>query len=576
MASATPTATATIPELNFKPSSFPPPEKVPLKKSLQKKALFLKIVGYAIRLYYEHLSRSARNSLRVRFAKPIRVPTSSSTSPDGKPSQDGDEESLAGSPSSPSTGDGIHNIVILGASFAGFFAARLIADQLAPYLLPSNSPPNIKGYRIIIVEPHTHLHFTWVLPRFSVVAGHEDKAFIPMNRYLAEYEADGRVSFVHARAEKVEEGRVKLDNGEVLGYEYLLICTGQGPPKGLKGVDGPVAAMAPGKAVGTQGLPSRVAADDKETATVLLQGLQAQIKAADRIVVVGGGAAGVELATDAAQLYPAKQISLVHSRSAVMNRFGVELQTAALNALVDLGVDVILNERVVGQSKTGASTTITLSSGRLLTTDLLINCAGASPTTSYLSAYPDLMTPDGYVTISPTTTVLSSKGTTPLPRVFAAGDVVDASSFGVVNPNARSAMRQATIAADNISRLALSSLTNPSEPLDRVKLREYQPHFAEAVIKLTLGLDKSVTCYGVGDTELHFQAKEPDLELMCASSWSHWGVTPYVDGVFDEALANRRIGSAGDGVGGIENGGAEGIKDMVVETVVQKADAAQV
>jgi hypothetical protein len=49
-----------------------------------------------------------------------------------------------------------------------------------------------------------------------------------------------------------------------------------------------------------------------------------------------------------------------------------------------------------------------------------------------------------------------------------------------------------------------------------------------------------------------------------------------VDGPFDEAVTNRQTGSAVDGVGDVENGGAEGIKDVVVETVVQKADVAQV
>lgn len=62
-----------------------------------------------------------------------------------------------------------------------------------------------------------------------------------------------------------------------------------------------------------------------------------------------------------------------------------------------------------------------------------------------------------------------------LPNVFACGDVTD---IGTSNPNSRVAMRQAMIAADNIVLAAKGKKFRYS----------YKPHWAEAVIKLTLGL----------------------------------------------------------------------------------------
>lgn len=62
-----------------------------------------------------------------------------------------------------------------------------------------------------------------------------------------------------------------------------------------------------------------------------------------------------------------------------------------------------------------------------------------------------------------------------LPNIYVCGDVAET---GVTNPNARSAMKQAMFAADN---LVLSLQGKKPSYL-------YQPAWADAVIKLTLGL----------------------------------------------------------------------------------------
>jgi NADH dehydrogenase FAD-containing subunit len=105
-----------------------------------------------------------------------------------------------------------------------------------------------------------------------------------------------------------------------------------------------------------------------------------------------------------------------------------------------------------------------------------------------------------------------------LPNIYVCGDVADT---GEHNPNARHAMQQAKIAADNIVLAARG----------KSKQYRYKPHWAESVIKLTLGLDKSVTHFGNGKTELLFPAEEKDLALMCDGSWRHWGVIPFEESV---------------------------------------------
>lgn len=232
------------------------------------------------------------------------------------------------------------NIVIVGASFAGYHAARLIARHLSPH-----SP-----YRVVVIEPNSHFQFTWVLPRFCVVPGHEHKAFIPYGGNVADV-IDGALRWVKDRVVSIDRAAVHLEGSdERIPYDYLVIATGSGVQDGL---------------------PSRVNATDKLEGMKRLQAMQRGIADAKTVVVVGGGAAGVEVATDAKALYPEKHIILVHSRSAVMHRFGKGLQVAAREGLERLGVELVLEERVVGEDS--ASGTVTLQSGREIKCDFYVS-----------------------------------------------------------------------------------------------------------------------------------------------------------------------------------------------------------
>lgn len=231
------------------------------------------------------------------------------------------------------------NIVVIGASFAGYRAARLMAA-----LLPADSP-----YKVVVIEPHSHFHFTWVLPRFCVT-GEPYKAFIPYGGFLAG-SPPGRIQWIQGRVAKLHTDRVCLEkDGQEIPYEFLLIATGGAT---------------------TTGLPSRVDSDQRESGLWQLEAMQEKIRGAKSIVVVGGGAAGYELATDAKHAYSDKDVTIVHSRDSVLNRFGPKLRQAAAATLNDLGVNVILEERLLTDEIIDG--TIELSSGRKVLTDLVVS-----------------------------------------------------------------------------------------------------------------------------------------------------------------------------------------------------------
>jgi NADH dehydrogenase FAD-containing subunit len=206
------------------------------------------------------------------------------------------------------------HIVVVGGSFAGLQLVRRLTQTV----------PN--GYKIIWIEKNSHLNYVFAFPRFSVVAGLEERAFIPYTAVEAGApksslrRVQGIVSWVNREAQKVV-----LDGGEEIPFEYLAIATGS-----------------------TQPLPVQVQSTERNDACDELRAVQAHIKASQKIAILGGGAVGVELASDIKDFYPGKDVTLVHSRDVLLNRFGPRLQEYALRALRDeLGVNVLLGERPV-------------------------------------------------------------------------------------------------------------------------------------------------------------------------------------------------------------------------------------
>ncbi|KAH8683475.1 hypothetical protein BGZ61DRAFT_480519 [Ilyonectria robusta] len=371
------------------------------------------------------------------------------------------------------------NIVIVGANFAGYQAARVLALNL---------PPNSR-YRVVVVEPNSHFQFTWVLPRYCVAKGHEHKAFIPYGPNLAGA-PEGAVHWVKDRVASLTKSHVKLqDSGEDIPYEYLIIATGSAVEEGL---------------------PSRTNATEKLESMKRLQAMQKSIEGANKIVVVGGGAAGVEVATDAKSMYPEKTIVLVHSRKACMHRFGEGLQKAAREGFEKLGIEVILDERVVGEDKEAG--TVTLRSGRVIECDLFINCTGQKPASGILKDLaPETVTESGHIKVKPSLQIDNDE----FPNIYACGDVADTKT---PNPNGRSAYRQADVASDNVL-LAIR---------EKKPRFTFETSFADGIIELTLGMERAVIHIGDGQKELLWESKEKE-ELMAGRCWLNLGAKPYED-----------------------------------------------
>ncbi|KAE8147815.1 hypothetical protein BDV25DRAFT_159519 [Aspergillus avenaceus] len=372
------------------------------------------------------------------------------------------------------------NVVVIGASFAGYHTARCLASSLPT------------GYRVVVIEKNSHFQLTWVLPRYSVVSGHEHKAFIPYGSYLSPT-PEGSYHWIKDIAAKVQVsdedqiGKVQLGSWEEVEFDYLVLATGA-----------------------SGSLPSRVPVDTKEEGMRLLIAEQDKLRAAMDVVIIGGGAAGIELATDAKSRYPEKNVTLVHSRNTLLSRFGPRIGEEALKELEILGVKVVLGQRV-NVSEDVDVKKITLSSGETVACDYLVNCTGQRPNSTLIqSISPTSVSESGHIKVRPTLQIAN----TSLNQIYAAGDVVDLDNI----KNGRAAVQQAGIVAENIVRSIKSQ-----------KQREYQPQWWEGTTKLPVGLKKALVWISDGSAEIVMSTKNKAEELDSLKVWKFFGAKPYVD-----------------------------------------------
>lgn len=339
----------------------------------------------------------------------------------------------------------VKNIVVLGASFCGYEIAKVLANAV-----PS-------AYRVVIVEKNSHVNCVWHLPHHCALPGHEEDVFVPFGGYLGHPPAKSYV-WKHAKAESIElshetranssrPGVVVLDTGERVPFEYLAVALGS-----------------------SASLPSRIGVRDKEGGLRAIRAVQDKVKNAQNVVVLGGGAAGVETAADVKEVYPDKTVSLVHSRSALLHYMGKTLQEQSLRDLRDMGVEVYLEERPDVTDAEAKGFIELKKSGKTIKCDLMLSCAGQRANSDIIAQIsPESISASGHIRVKPTLQLADAR----FPNIFAAGDIIESD----VTKNGRSAFNQAGVASGNILRMIRGR-----------PLQSYEPVWWENSIALTMGL----------------------------------------------------------------------------------------
>jgi apoptosis-inducing factor 2 len=294
-------------------------------------------------------------------------------------------------------------VVVIGGGYAGVNAAKSLDDVADVVLVEPKDAfvHNVASLRAL-ADP------SW-LPRI----------YLPYDGLLA----NGRV--IRDRAAKVDAGRVTLASGEEIDADYIVLASGSAYP-----------------------FPAKSDIDSAAAAHARVRAAHAALFAAQRVLLVGAGPVGIELAGEIKAAWPDKHVTLLDVADDVLGaRFRQDLKAELRRQLTAIGVELLLASPLREAPPTAPGElqafTVVTESGTEVTADIWFRCYGVSPASDYLAG--DLAgarRADGFVEVTPFLQVTGQE------RVFAAGDVSTAD-----HKMAGLAGRQAQLVAGNIRAL---------------------------------------------------------------------------------------------------------------------------
>ncbi|KAL1919747.1 uncharacterized protein VTP21DRAFT_1678 [Calcarisporiella thermophila] len=329
------------------------------------------------------------------------------------------------------------HIVIVGANYGGLSVAKnLYARFIAPSRKSGDDteakpeePTQLIPPRVTLIDKRDGFLHLIGMCRAVVDVPFGDSIWLPhadcpwLQHPMFQREK-GKVVSVHPH-------HLELEDGRSIDFDYLVIATGL-----------------------TRAPPIWPQATDHDEYKAEIRRYLEEIKPADRAVVVGGGAVGVEIAAEIKEEFPEKHVTLVHSRELpIVGPFIKEFRTRVVEELEAAGVEVILGERVVSEkiqdeassadgtvektidpspkitnkSATATAVELTTSSGRVIHADWVINCTGAGqPASDFLHSLPattdePLTTKDGLIRVKKNLQLIDPAYS----HIFAIGDVND-------------------------------------------------------------------------------------------------------------------------------------------------------
>jgi apoptosis-inducing factor 2 len=273
------------------------------------------------------------------------------------------------------------SVVVLGGGYGGFKAARALDDVADVTLVdPSDAfMHNVAAWRAL-VEPE------WL-----------DRIFMPYDRLLT------HGHFLRDRAVAVDGRQVTLASGRRLEPDYLILATGSSYP-----------------------FPAKIDEPDTETARARFREAHQVLFDARRVLLVGAGPSGLELAGEIKASFPDKHVIIADAAPDIMpGPYDQALRDELRGQLDKLGVELVLGSPLrslpSAAPATAASIAITTEAGDELTADVWYRCFGVGLQTGYLrGSLAEARDDRGYIRVDEHLLVSGQD------RVFAIGDISDA------------------------------------------------------------------------------------------------------------------------------------------------------
>lgn len=285
------------------------------------------------------------------------------------------------------------NVVVVGASCAGLVLANTLAKTLPP------------THRIVLIDANPVAFFPIAALRAAVLPGWEEKAIHDLTTASVFGERNTRhVVLSSTRVVGINPEAVIVESDDDVG-EFLSEAQQEEGEENRWRIEVDKAVLAVGS---TGNFPQRL--DNKVTATKegviqAFQTMQEEIRAAESILILGGGPTGVEWAGEILDVHPTKRISLVTrapglcTRGNGTDRYG-GLSAKLVAELKGKGVRLIFTDSIPSdQTRTtgpfGSISTFKTEKEDEVSADYIIHAKLGRPHTSWLAAIdPNLVDPD--------------------------------------------------------------------------------------------------------------------------------------------------------------------------------------
>ncbi|KAL4869184.1 hypothetical protein BDV12DRAFT_208730 [Aspergillus spectabilis] len=238
------------------------------------------------------------------------------------------------------------------------------------------------------------------------------------------------------------------------------------------------------------------------------------------VAVIGGGAVGIEIAAECKMLHPNTEVTLIHSRAALLSSepLPAEMATKTLEILQSQGINTVLGARVTAITQASSSDKeykLTLSTSETLTASHVINAVSRFTPTAPSFLPSSVCDEEGYIRVQPTLEFPSDCGFPNSGDHYAAGDIARWS--GIKRGGA--AMHQGHYAARNIHQKMMAKVYGTTPEF--LTLDEVDPGMGLALGNTAVGYFPSMgLSEGEETREMFFQG---DLGFMICYRWMQLG-----------------------------------------------------
>ena len=306
-------------------------------------------------------------------------------------------------------------VVIIGGGFAGAMIAKKMQEN----------------FDVTLIDNKDYFEFTPSVPRTLLVPSKRENIEVMHRNYLK----NGK--FIQGLVTNIDNKTVYLNNKKKLLYNYLVICSGSRYNQPFK--------------------QHNVFLTDRSNDLIKAH---KRINNAKKILIVGGGLVGVEIAAEIATFCKNKEITIIQGSDKIIERNNEKSRIYAEKFFKDNGVKIVYNQRVVKYKNNTAIT----NNKKKFEADMILLCTGIIPNSGFLKKnFSKYLDDKGHIKVDE---YLNFDN---LNNVFAAGDVNNI----LEEKTAQAAEKQADIVIKNIISLE-----------KRIPKTKYQPSDKPIVISL--------------------------------------------------------------------------------------------